>query len=138
MVSMETGNMDPMARIDIEAARRYYYKREARRRAQREAERQRWLERARHAIRRIAEHYPGVQRVYLFGSITQPGRFGERSDIDIAVECEDLETESAFWHALELELQRTVDLRPLTSAIAQAVTMTGEQVYEREDMDADQ
>ncbi|MCD6288971.1 MAG: nucleotidyltransferase domain-containing protein [Anaerolineae bacterium] len=127
-----------MARIDIEAARRYYYKREARRRAQREAERQRWLERARHAIRRIAERYPGVRRVYLFGSITQPGRFGERSDIDIAVECEDLETESAFWHALELELQRTVDLRPLTGAIAQVVTMTGEQVYEREDMDADQ
>ena len=130
--------MDPMARIDIEAARRYYYKREAQRRAQRETERQRWLERARRAILRIAERHPGVRRVYLFGSITQPGRFTSRSDIDVAVECEDLETESAFWHALELELERTVDLRPLAGPIAKAATASGELMYEREDMGADQ
>lgn len=28
----------------------------------------------------------GVQRAYIFGSLSQPGRYHERSDVDIAVE----------------------------------------------------
>lgn len=118
--------------IDLKAARQYYHEREAQRRAQREAERQRWLQRVRKVASHLAPRYPGVRRVVLFGSLVQPGRFRPDSDIDVAVECDTLETESAFWRALERELERNVDVRPLTGAIAEIVTAGGEQVYERQ------
>lgn len=118
---------------DIEAARQHFYERERQRRARREAVRQQWLGRVREAILRSVGDNPGIQRVYLFGSLTQPGRFRPDSDIDIAVACDTPETESAFWRALERELARAVDVRPLTGAIADAVANNGEQVYERQD-----
>ena len=120
-----------MRSTDIEAVRQYYHEREARRRAQREAERQWWLQRVREAISRLALQYPGVRQVYLFGSLVQPGRFRPGSDVDVAVECDTLETESAFWRALERDLERDVDVRPLTGAIAETVANGGEQVYGR-------
>ncbi len=113
----------------LQAARRYYREREARRRAQREAERQQWLQRTREAVARLALHCPGVRRAYLFGSLVTPGRFRPDSDIDVAVECDTLEAESAFWRALERELKREVDVRSLTGAIAEIVAQGGEQVY---------
>ena len=116
-----------------DAARCYYRQREARRREQRESERRAWLERAREAILRLAPRYPQVRQVYLFGSLLQPGRFRPDSDIDVAVACDALETESAFWRALERALERDVDLRPLTGAVAEAVTAGGVQVYGRKD-----
>jgi predicted nucleotidyltransferase len=116
---------------DIEAARRYHRDREARRIAQREGTRQQWLDRVREAIQHLAPHYPDVQRVYLFGSLMQPGRFRPTSDIDVAVVCETVEAESAFWRALERTLQRDVDVRPLSSAIAEVVAQEGELAYER-------
>lgn len=117
--------------IDVEAARQHYHEREARQRAQRETERQRWLQGVRQAVSRVVSHYPGVRRVYLFGSVVQPGRFRPGSDIDVAVECDSLETESAFWRALEQELGRDVDVRPLTGVVAEIVAANGEQVYGR-------
>jgi predicted nucleotidyltransferase len=123
---------------DLEAARQYYREREAGRRAQREAERQQWLQRVRQAVSYLAPQYPGVRRVYLFGSLVQPGRFRPASDIDVAVECDTVETESAFWRALEEELERDVDVRPLTGAVAEAVTNKGEQMYGRQDTRSDQ
>ena len=119
--------------MDIEVARQYYYEREMRRRARREAERQRWLQRVREAVACIALRYSGVRQVYVFGSLVQPGRFRSDSDIDVAVECDTLETESAFWRALERELERDVDVRPLSGAIAEAVANEGELVYGRQD-----
>lgn len=119
--------------MDIEVARQYYYEREMRRRAQREAERQRWLQRVREAVACIASRYSGVRQVYVFGSLVQPGRFRSDSDIDVAVECDTLETESAFWRALERELERDVDVRPLSGTIAEAVANEGELVYGRQD-----
>lgn len=119
--------------VDIEAARQYYHQREAQRRAHREAERQQWLLRVRQAVAQVASRCPGVQRVYLFGSLVQPGRFRPDSDIDVAVDCDTLETESEFWRALERELERDVDVRPLTSAVAEAVVYGGEQIYGRQD-----
>ena len=118
--------------VDIETARVYYYERERRRRTQREAERQQWLQRVRETILRLVMRYTGVQRVCIFGSLTHPGRFRPDSDIDIAVECDTLESETAFWRALERELERTVDVRPLTGAIAAVVANSGVQVYERQ------
>ena len=50
----------------------------------------------------------------------------------IANEMGNVETESAFWRALEQELGREVDVRPLTGAIAETVADGGEQIYGRE------
>lgn len=124
--------------MDFETARRYYREREMRRRAQREAERQKWLQRVRETTSRVAPRYPGVRRVYLFGSLLEPGRFRPDSDIDVAVECDTLETEGAFWRALEQELKRDVDVRSLTGTIAEAVKHKGEQVYGRQDTRPDE
>jgi predicted nucleotidyltransferase len=122
-----------MISTDFKAARQYYHEREARRRARRETERKSLLRRVRQVASRLASRYPDMRRVYLFGSLMQPGRFRPDSDIDVAVECDTLETESAFWRALERELRRNVDVRPLTDAIAEAVAKGGEQVYGRQD-----
>ncbi len=122
-----------MTSANIEAARQHYHECEARRRARRETERQRWLQCVREAVSRLARRYPEVRRAYLFGSLVQPGRFRPDSDIDIAVECDTLEVESAFWRALERKLERDVDVRPLTGAVAEAVANGGELVYGRQD-----
>jgi predicted nucleotidyltransferase len=120
-----------MGFTDLKAARQYHQEREARRRAEREAERQRWLHRTRLVASRLAARYPALRRVYLFGSLVQPGRFRPDSDIDIAVESDSFEVESLFWRDLERELDRTVDLRPLTGVLVDVVIREGEQVYGR-------
>ena len=117
--------------MDTEAARTYFYQREQQKRDRRENERQQWLNRVREAILDVAPRHWEVQRVYLFGSITQSGRFRPNSDIDVAVECDAVEVESIFWRELEEALNRNVDVRPLTGAIQQAVENYGELVYER-------
>jgi predicted nucleotidyltransferase len=122
----------------IEASRQYHRQRDAKRRAEREAYRHEWLERAGAAIRQVAPGISAVQRAYLFGSIMQAGRFRPDSDIDVAVECSDLEQESLFWRALERALRRDVDVRPYVDAIVRAVEWSGELVYERESSAADQ
>jgi predicted nucleotidyltransferase len=116
---------------DIEAARKYHHEREARAYAKRETERRQWLQRTREAVVRLARRYPEVRSAYLFGSLTQAGRFRSNSDIDIAVECDTVAAESAFWHALEKELQRDVDVRPLTGTVKDVATQAGELIYER-------
>jgi predicted nucleotidyltransferase len=122
---------EPGSVTDIEAAREYHRELAERRFAEREAARAEWLERARGAIRRLAPDYPEIERVYLFGSLVQPGRFGPRSDLDVAVICESPRAESSFWSALERELRRDVDVRPLKDALVDVVQLTGELVYER-------
>jgi predicted nucleotidyltransferase len=119
----------------IEASRQYHRERDAKRRAEREAYRHEWLERVRTAIRQVAPTIPAVRRAYLFGSLMQAGRFRPDSDIDVAVECSDLEQESLFWRGLERALQREVDVRPYVEPITQAVAWYGELVYERQDGD---
>jgi len=118
-----------MNAADLETARQYYRRREARQRAQREIQRQRWLQRTREAVSRLVLDYPGVRQVFLFGSLVKPGQYRPGSDIDVAVECDTMEVESAFWRALEQELGRDVDVRPLTGAIAEVVAYEGERIY---------
>ena len=115
----------------IGLARQYHQQRESRRQTQREAERQHWLQRTREAILRLVPVHPEVRQVYLFGSLIQPGRFRPDSDIDVAIACDTIETESIFWRELEQELKRDVDLRPLAGVIAEEATTRGEKVYER-------
>lgn len=118
--------------IDMEAVRQYHRQRDAKRRLQSEADRLTWLVRTRDTIMRLAPDYPEIERVYLFGSLMQPGRFRPDSDLDVAVLSSTVEAESVFWRALEQALQRDVDVRPYVGAIVDAVAWFGEQVYERE------
>lgn len=90
----------------------YHARRAREQRAEREALRLEVLERAREAIRKRAPEFPAVRTVYLVGSIVQPGRFHAGSDVNVSVDCEDIEAETPFCRALEKELDRDVDLRP--------------------------
>ena len=121
--------MDPQS---ISASRQYHARREAQRRSAREQIRQERYRQVRAAVERLAPAHPSLRAVYLFGSLLQPGRYGPHSDIDVAIESDDLETESRFWRALEAELQTNVDLRSLRGAIAWAVSTSGERIYGRE------
>lgn len=89
------------------------------------------LKRAKEAILRQASAFPAIRAAYLFGSILQPGQFHEASDVDVALDCDDLEVETPFWRALEDDLKRNVDLRPREGAVARAVEAYGEKIYER-------
>jgi len=111
--------------------REYHARRQAEKRRQREHLRQKWLARIRAAIRQLAPRYPEIEAVYLFGSIMQPGRFTPHSDIDVAVAATAVAAESAFWRALEEELERDVDVRPYQPPITLAVANYGECVYAR-------
>ena len=112
--------------------REYHARREQERRAEKDALRLEVLERARAAIRQRAPELPAIRAAYLFGSILKPGWFHAQSDVDVAIDCDDLESETPFWRALERALERNVDLRPREGPIAQAVEDYGELVYERE------
>ncbi len=124
--------------IDLETVRQYHQARKAKEHAQREAVRLAWLVQTQEAIQRFAPDFPALERVYLFGSLMQSGRFRADSDIDIAVECRTVEAESAFWRTLERVLQRDIDVRPYVGAIIDAVSWHGEKIYERESHHLDQ
>lgn len=69
-----------------------------------------------HSLRQaLQEIYPRGTRVWIFGSVIQPGRFDEYSDIDIAVETPP-EGRSLFWLQGELEARigSAVDVLLLT------------------------
>jgi predicted nucleotidyltransferase len=121
-----------MDEASLRPYREYHARRERELREQREALRLRVLEQAREAIRRSAPRFPAIRAVHLFGSVLQSGRFRPDSDVDVAIDCDDIETETPFWRALEEALERDVDLRPRVSAIARAVETRGELCYERE------
>lgn len=132
----ETFDLTPEAALAEEttaiAAREYHTRRQKERRAQREALRQERLTVLRQAIRRRAPRYPAIGAVYLFGSVLQPNRFTSGSDVDVAVEGADVDTESRFWRALEEDCGGAVDLRLLQGAVARAVADHGERVYVRD------
>ena len=121
-----------MDEISLLPYREYHARRERELREQRETLRRMVLERAREAIHRAAPNFPAIHAAYLFGSILQPGRFRPDSDVDVAIDCEDIETEFPFWQALEEALERNVDLRLRIGPVAQAVEDYGELSYERE------
>jgi predicted nucleotidyltransferase len=112
--------------------REYHARRERARWEERETLRREVGERARAAIREIAPRFSAIRAVYLFGSILQPGRFWPDSDVDVAVDCDDLAAETPFWRALEEILRRNVDLRPRAEAVAEAIASYGELCYARE------
>ena len=121
-----------LSQRSLEPYREYHLRRSRERLERREERRTRCLAAARAGIRRLAPAFSPIRAVYLFGSLLQPGRFSRRSDVDVAIECDDIPTEGRFRRALEEELRRVVDLRPLEGGVAWAVEVYGECVYERE------
>ncbi len=117
----------------MEAARAYWRRREEQARLAREALRQQRRRAVREAVQRLAPAFPAVRAVFLYGSLARPEAFRPESDVDLAVLCDDLETEGRFWRALERALRLNVDLRPCTGAVAEAVEAYGECLYERKD-----
>jgi uncharacterized protein len=123
----------------IEVYRRNFKVREKRLRQERETERQRALQSAQEAIPAVASRYPSLQRVYLFGSILQPGMFHRKSDIDVAVEGSSPRDYFDFWRVLdEMLSQWAVDVREIdnlddSSFFANRVRQYGLLIYERQD-----
>jgi predicted nucleotidyltransferase len=122
-----------MATAAQRAFREYHLKREAAALERRERQRREVLEMVREAVRRIAPRHPAIRQVHLFGSLLVAGRFGPRSDVDLAVDCDQIECETPFWSDMERALQRNVDLRLREGAVADAVAAYGELCYARED-----
>jgi predicted nucleotidyltransferase len=61
----------------------------------------------------MREQY-GINRAYLFGSLTRPYRFTERSDVDVAVESIDSESFFQAMARLSEQVEREVDLVELS------------------------
>ena len=121
--------------MDLRTARslspqEFHARRAAERHASRETLRELRLCQARDAIQQIAPGFPALRAVHLFGSVLRPGAFSAASDLDVAVDCAELEEETLFARALEREIGLSVDLRPLRGAIADAVREEGEKVYD--------
>jgi predicted nucleotidyltransferase len=126
------GTLKRMDEAALRPYREYHARRERELRQEREALRLAVLEKTREAVGRSAPLFPAIRAVYLFGSLLQPGRFRPDSDVDVAIDCDDIEMETPFWRMLEEALQRDVDLRPRTGAVARAVEQGGELCYARE------
>jgi predicted nucleotidyltransferase len=112
--------------------REYHARREQALHQEREALREEVLKEARAAILRLAPRFAAIRAVYLFGSVLAPDRFWPDSDVDVAIDSDDLEVETPFWRGLEDVLRRNVDLRPRVGAVARAVESFGERCYDRE------
>lgn len=121
-----------MDETTLQTAKQYHARRDRQRSVEREQQRLARLQQVKKAILALAPRYPAVQRVYLYGSLVQPGRYGPHSDVDVAVAGDDVAAESQFWQALEQALNCSIDLRPYQGAVAWAVDTYGECVYERE------
>ena len=120
-----------MDQTSLQLAREFHSRRDREQREAREDLRRDVLGQARQAIRDLAPGFPALRAVFLFGSVLRPGRFQATSDVDVAVDCDDIETETPFWRRLEEALERNVDLRPRAGAVARAVEEYGELCYER-------
>ncbi len=102
---------------------------------ERESLRLQRLEMIKAAICKIAPQYKEIEEVYLFGSILLPGHHGQASDIDVAVHCSDVAVESRFWFDLEHAVRWNVDVRPYHEPLISEISLKGEKVYGREDVD---
>ncbi len=97
-----------------------------RRRQQLEHERRQTLTAVRRFLDQFGSKY-GIEQAVIFGSVVRPGRFHERSDVDIAVT--DMEADDFFdlMASLSLALVREVDLVDLARChFAGRIRETGE------------
>lgn len=119
---------------EIARYRRSFQQRAESQLAAREKQREQAKQAARNAITTVMSGYPMVQRVYLFGSVVQPGAFRNNSDIDVGVEGADMALCLDIWRDLEKETSGwQFDVRPLESeeSFSDRIRQKGELVYER-------
>jgi hypothetical protein len=76
---------------------------------EREKLRREMIQKLKRAVPKLAESY-GIDRVLLFGSAIKPGRFHERSDLDVAVAGLASEDYFSFMAALSRAIERDVDV----------------------------
>jgi predicted nucleotidyltransferase len=122
--------------VDIYACREHLRQREEKAYLEREQRRQAAREAILAALQGILPHYPTLEQVYLFGSVTRIGAFQADSDIDLAVTGISAEEYFALWRDLEAALADwRIDLRELdqTSYFGQRVRQQGELIYEHQD-----
>ena len=122
--------------INIAAARQNLQVRTERERIARETRRAAAEQAVTGAIKRVVADFPGLKRVYLFGSVVRPNAFRSDSDVDVAVEGVNAADYFAVWQAIEAAAPGwTIDLRDITRAseFAERVRMTGTLIYERVD-----
>ncbi|MGB3293674.1 MAG: nucleotidyltransferase domain-containing protein [Phormidesmis sp.] len=84
----------------------------ARQKAANEQARQQILQMTQHWLSSNAARY-GIESGYIFGSVTVPGRFSDRSDVDLAVETHKTGDICALMGDLSMYINRDVDLIPL-------------------------
>jgi len=85
------------------------------------------------AITQLLPHYPQIQTLHLFGSVTRSGHFHDHSDIDIAVSGTDAASYFALWRDLEAACpQWPIDLREINqpSHFANTIREYGELIYD--------
>ncbi len=80
-----------------------------RKRREREKLRRETIQKLKRAAPKLAKSY-GIDRVLLFGSAIKPGRFHERSDLDVAVAGLASEDYFSFMAALSSAIERDVDV----------------------------
>ena len=122
--------------INIATARQNLQVRTERERIARETRRAAAEQAVTGAIKRVVADFPGLKRVYLFGSVVRPNAFRSDSDVDVAVEGVNAADYFAVWQAIEAAAPGwTIDLRDITRAseFAERVRMTGTLIYERVD-----
>lgn len=119
--------------IDLDQCRENFKHRLAVQYAQRESLRQQAREQAIVAILEVVPRYPQITQVYLFGSVTRPGQFSDRSDIDIGVAGTDGAVYFALWGDLETACPNwCIDLREINQPchFSDTVRQTGELIYD--------
>lgn len=99
---------------------------------ERERLRQHTLASVARALREIGRrHTATVLRFFVFGSLTRPGWFTSRSDIDIAVEWRERGDYFGLWREIEEALGREVDFRELgEDSFSERVRQHGIVVYD--------
>lgn len=134
-------NTDHPASFDLAACQAHLRARHERIFQEREQTRQTILSGLRRSVCLIVPRFPGIRRVYLFGSLLRPGAPRLDSDVDIAIEgtlC--ARDYFALWRCLEDASEGwPVDLVDLDSSLhfASRVRETGELIYGRSDSDAE-
>lgn len=86
----------------------------AKKQTQFEQERQKLLIAIIHWLNQFGDQY-GIEKAYIFGSITRPNQFTNQSDVDIAVEINNMEHFFSIIGWLSELTGREVDLLPLKS-----------------------
>ncbi len=120
--------------VDIAAARRNLQARLERERAEREARRAAAERAVTEAVLHVVADFPGVKRVFLFGSVTRENAFRSDSDVDVAIEGLGVADYFPIWKAIEdAAPDWTIDVRDIThpSPFADRVRATGRLIYER-------